>query len=237
MRRPAVGLLLAPILVGGPAPAAPPVAEVAKVPAQRIAPAAIDSEASLEFFISTAARLVKADSAKQFALLSDRLKRLKEEKQALARKLQDVQGQRTAAEGARDSARVTSLDRQRETLNAQLANVDLTIRELLLQIQRVEDEERREQDEARNAEEKLRALEASLAASADTQRTVAAAAAGITGTSAFVRRLPAEKRRETQRQVQQALAQLAEARRLRLSLLTSGAGPAFRVAPQPGQKN
>lgn len=234
MRRAAVGLLVASLFVSRPASAAPPVAEIAKASVGRVAPAAIDSEASLEFFIGQASRLVKGDTSKDLAALSSRLETLKTQKGALQQKILEKEREIAGAQAAAAAQAEKAARAQHDSLKAQLANVDVAIKDLLLQIQRLEDEAKREQDEIKAAEDALDRLSRSLVNAALQRTTIAGA---ISSVDAFARGLSAAKKRETEDRIRRALAQLAEARRLRLSLAASAAGPAFRVAPKPGQKN
>ena len=93
----------------------------------------------------------------------------------------------------------------------------------------MQEKEQREQDEARRAEEALQSLDLELTKSFTSGET---AAAGMTSlTRSFVRRLPAEKRREAQIKVNRALAQLADARRVRLMRFSAFPAPAALKPP------
>lgn len=229
MRRTAIGLLLASLSVGGGfAWAAPLDSTSARAQVRRTVPVAIDSEASLELFIGEAARLLQSDTTKQLAALTARLDALNKQKQGILQQIFDVERQTVGAEMAHDTKRVAALGYQLDALKGQLATVDVAIKNIVQQIQQLQDEEQRDQDDIKHAEENLQRLSEALNKAASQYTAIVGAASMNT----FVRGLSVEKKHDTENKVRKALAQLAEARRIRLQLSTVS-NPTFHPAPKP----
>lgn len=216
-------------LLGGLAWAAPVDSFAQQSQIRSVAAPSIDSEASLEYFIGLADRLLKGDSSKDLVAMATRLESLKTQKKALQQSILEKERE-TAGKQAAGAAQAERAARaQLDSLQAQVARVELSIKEILLQIQRLQDKERREQDEIKAAEDALDRFSQSLA-NAALRRT--AVAGEISSMDAFARGLSAAKKKETEDRIRKALAQLAEARRARLSLRGPVSAPALRVAPR-----
>lgn len=206
-----MGVVLSSLIGLGWAAPADPLTQKAQV--QRVMPASIDSEASLEYFIAAAGRLLKGDTSKDLAAMASRLESLKAQKRALQltilEKERGIAGKEAAGATQADKAARAQID----TLKSQLARVDVTIRDLMAEIERRRAQEQREQDEIKAAEDALRRFSDALANAAH-QRT--ATWGEVSSIGAFAKGLSAAKKREAETRVNAALAQLAEARRLRL---------------------
>lgn len=224
VKRTAIGAVLSFLsALGG---AAPPDPLASKAHVVGVMPASIDSEASLEYFIAVAARIQKGDTSKDLGVMALRLESLKTQKRALQQKILEKERELT---GAQAGAAAQAARAECDALKTQLANVELAIKNLVAQIQRLEDEQRREQDQIKAADDALSRLLEALA-NAELRRTEIAGA--ISSTDAFAKRLSPAKKRETEDRVRRAHAQLAEARRQRLSVQAPAPVPAFRIAPR-----
>ncbi|MEO8054175.1 MAG: hypothetical protein ABI768_03420 [Acidobacteriota bacterium] len=182
-----------------------------------------------EYIIAAAGRLLKGDTSKDLATMASRLETLKTQKKALQQKILEKEREFAGVEAAAAAQAEKAARAQHDSLKAQLANVDLAIKDLLLHVQRLEDEAKREQDEIKAAEDALDRLSWSLA-NAALQRTAIAGA--FSSMDTFARGLSSAKKRETEERIRRALGQLAEARRLRLSRHGPASAPVLRVAPR-----
>lgn len=136
------------------APAAPADARIG-------APTAIDSEASLDYFVSLAAKLVQNDAAASLRQLRKQLEVLLLEKKALLTKLSEAQ-RRASGAGAGDGGNAKPPRGEIEGLHASLARIEDEIQRILGEIGRVQSEERGRQDGAKAAAEALRRAVAAL---------------------------------------------------------------------------
>lgn len=223
MKRAAVGVVAS--LLGGLAWAAPVDSLAQKAQVRSAAPTTIDSEASLEYFISQAGRLLKGDTSKDVAAMASRLETLKMEKSAIQQKILEKEREIAVKQAAAAAQAEKAAQAALEALSAQLAKVEVGVRDILAEIERFRAQEQSEKDEIKAAEENLRRFSDSLANAAHQRTVIAGATSSMDG---FARGLSAAKKKETEDRVRKALAQLAEARRLRASRLPAVPGPALR---------
>jgi chromosome segregation ATPase len=213
------------LAAGVPAAAAPVESVSARSQAVRIAPTTIDSEASLEYYIALAGALAKDDAGKRIAVLAAQLNALKAQKQSLVQQIQAAQGQRAGKSGPA----LQAVDARIENLKAQLARVDVAIKEIVAELDRLRAQEEREQDDIKRSQDLLQRVLDSLA-NAERARTEMWGAVSL---NTFAKSLSPAKRREAEGKARTALTQLGEARRLRVARVTTVYEPAFRPLPQP----
>ncbi|HTS03694.1 MAG TPA: hypothetical protein VMN04_14320 [Thermoanaerobaculia bacterium] len=133
-----------------------------KVAPRDAAPAAIESEASLEYFIGLASRLAQQDSAARLQALQKQLDLLLAEKNALQAKLLAEQRALAGAEAGGDGAKAQALRNALQALQAQLAPIDVEVQKILSEIQELRDDENSVQDEAKRGADLLGKFAAAL---------------------------------------------------------------------------
>jgi seryl-tRNA synthetase len=114
------------------------------------------SEASLEFFISLAGKLVQGDNIAHLKQLKADLEALLAEKKVLLAKIAAAQQQMEGVEMGGGGGKAQSLRHTTDQLEASLANVDADMQRILREMEKVRDEEDRRQKEADQAKEALR---------------------------------------------------------------------------------
>jgi chromosome segregation ATPase len=146
MRGTAIGLLLASLGDwGGLVWAAPSDSSSSRVHARKAAPQTIVSEASLEYFIGQAARLVQRDTANDISSLNAQLEALKRQKQ------------------------------KRVQEKGQLAQIDLEIKELLQKMESKRAEEQDIKDDIAAAQDALQRLNEALEKTASSYTAIVGA--------------------------------------------------------------
>ena len=177
-------------------------------------PVSIDSDASLEYFIAAASRLVKGETSKDLVAMASRLETLNVQKSVLQRSILEKESEIAGKQVASATQAEKAARAQRDAQKAELAKVDFAIRDLMAEIERRRAQVQREQDEIRAADSALRRFSDSLAGAQRQQTAIATATSSM---DAYARRLSTVRKQGTENQVRAALGQLAEARRLRLS--------------------
>jgi hypothetical protein len=145
--------------VGAPVSKAP-VAQSAV--ARSVAPAAVDSEASLEYLIGLAGKLSSEDNKAHLDQLKAQLEALLSQKEALIARLADARHRASGADVAGDPAKAQALLVTIQGIEASLAKLDVQAQLLLREIQKIHDDEQRRQDEAKRGAETLRKFAAVL---------------------------------------------------------------------------
>lgn len=212
MKTVVMGLVLSAI--GGLGLAAPASSVAQPVQVQSVMPVSIDSDASLEYFIAAASRLVKGETSKDLVAMASRLETLNVQKSVLQRSILEKESEIAGKQVASATQAEKAARAQRDAQKAELAKVDFAIRDLMAEIERRRAQVQREQDEIRAADSALRRFSDSLAGAQRQQTAIATATSSM---DAYARRLSTVRKQGTENQVRAALGQLAEARRLRLS--------------------
>jgi hypothetical protein len=135
----------------------------------------------------------------------------------------------TQADITKMAGQLDVLKKQRQPGNPQLAKVDVEIKGVMAEIARKRDEESREQDDIRRAQDAFQGLLDALL-NADRARTEMAGAVSI---GSYARSLSPAKRREAESRARAALAQLSEARHVRLVRAATIYEPALRPVAKP----
>jgi chromosome segregation ATPase len=154
--------LFAAILVLGLANAAAAAPGSQSATAHALAPSAVISEASLEYFISVAGQLMQGDNSAQLKQLQAQLEALHAEKKVLLSKLAALEAQVAGAEVAGDSGKAQALQNLIQGLEANLAQMDVGIKQILQAIQKVRDDEERRREDAERAADALRKFTAAV---------------------------------------------------------------------------
>lgn len=123
---------------------------------QRVVPAVVGSEASLEYLIGLAGELSSQDTKARLDQLKAQLEALQVQKKALISQLANAQHQASAAQVSGDQVKVQALLARIKGLEASLAKIDVEVEEILRETRKLYDDEERCRDGAKKGAEALR---------------------------------------------------------------------------------
>lgn len=150
---PAAGAPVSQAPVSRAAVSQAPVAQAAV--ARVVAPAAVDSEATLEYLIGLAGKLSSQDTKARLDQLKAQLEALLSQKKALISQLVNAQHQASGAQVAGDQVKVQALVARIQGLEASLAKIDVEVEQILGEIRKLYDDEERRRDGAKKGAEAL----------------------------------------------------------------------------------